>query len=183
MSVIEVKNLIKTYQSGDTSFNALDDVSLSIELGEMVAIMGPSGSGKSTFMNMVGCLDKPTSGQYFLDGADVSILNSDELAEIRNLKLGFVFQGFNLISKTSALENVELPMIYKGINPVDRKNKNPERQIIPSKNNAKTPANSLYSAPSEHKINGHEFEIISNKVIFSSLKNYFEKSKKKLQTL
>ena len=123
MSVIEVKNLIKTYQSGDTSFNALDDVSLSIELGEMVAIMGPSGSGKSTFMNMVGCLDKPTSGQYFLDGADVSILNSDELAEIRNLKLGFVFQGFNLISKTSALENVELPMIYKGINPVDRKNK------------------------------------------------------------
>ena len=123
MSVIEVKNLIKTYQSGDTSFNALDDVSLSIELGEMVAIMGPSGSGKSTFMNMVGCLDKPTSGQYFLDGADVSTLNSDELAEIRNLKLGFVFQGFNLISKTSALENVELPMIYKGINPVDRKNK------------------------------------------------------------
>lgn len=123
MSVIEVKNLIKTYQTGDTSFNALDDVSLSIELGEMVAIMGPSGSGKSTFMNMVGCLDKPTSGQYFLDGADVSTLNSDELAEIRNLKLGFVFQGFNLISKTSALENVELPMIYKGINPVDRKNK------------------------------------------------------------
>ncbi len=123
MSVIEVKNLIKTYQSGDTLFNALDDVSLSIELGEMVAIMGPSGSGKSTFMNMVGCLDKPTSGQYFLDGADVSTLNSDELAEIRNLKLGFVFQGFNLISKTSALENVELPMIYKGINPVDRKNK------------------------------------------------------------
>lgn len=123
MSVIEVKNLIKTYQTGDTSFNALDDVSITVELGEMVAIMGPSGSGKSTFMNMIGCLDKPTSGVYFLDGVDVSTLNTDELAEIRNLKLGFVFQGFNLISKTSALENVELPMVYKGIGPNERQQK------------------------------------------------------------
>lgn len=123
MSVIIAKNLIKTYTTGDTCFNALNDVSLSIDYGEMVAIMGPSGSGKSTFMNQIGCLDKPTSGQYFLDGVDVSTLNSDELANIRNLKLGFVFQGFNLISKTSALENVELPMIYKGIDVETRRNK------------------------------------------------------------
>lgn len=115
MSLIEIKNIIKTYETGDTSFNALDDVSLSIKSGEFVAIMGASGSGKSTFMNMLGCLDKPTSGSYFLDGVDVMGLDSDELANIRNLKLGFVFQGFNLISRTSALENVEMPMIYKGI--------------------------------------------------------------------
>lgn len=115
MSLIEIKNLIKTYETGETSFNALDDVSLSIDSGEFVAIMGASGSGKSTFMNMLGCLDKPTSGSYFLDGIDVMKLNSDELSQIRNLKLGFVFQGFNLIPRTSALENVEMPMIYKGI--------------------------------------------------------------------
>lgn len=120
MNLIEIKDLIKTYETGDTSFNALDGVSLSIEKGEFVAIMGSSGSGKSTFMNMLGCLDKPTSGTYFLDGIDVMKLNSDELAEIRNLKLGFVFQGFNLISRTSALENVEMPMIYKGIEPNER---------------------------------------------------------------
>ena len=115
MSLIEIKNLIKTYQTGDTSFNALDDVSLTVEKGEFVCIMGTSGSGKSTFMNMLGCLDKPTSGTYFLDGVDVSKLNADELAEIRNIKLGFVFQGFNLISRTSALDNVAMPMIYKGL--------------------------------------------------------------------
>ncbi|MBQ2871815.1 ABC transporter ATP-binding protein [bacterium] len=113
--MVEVKNVIKTYSTGDTSFNALNDVSLSIDDGEFVAIMGTSGSGKSTFMNMLGCLDKPTSGSYFLDGIDVMSLDSDKLSEIRNIKLGFVFQGFNLISRTSALENVELPMIYKGI--------------------------------------------------------------------
>ena len=115
MALVEVKNVIKTYSTGDTSFNALNDVSLSIDDGEFVAIMGTSGSGKSTFMNMLGCLDKPTSGSYFLDGIDVMSLESDKLSEIRNIKLGFVFQGFNLISRTSALENVELPMIYKGI--------------------------------------------------------------------
>ena len=97
------------------SFNALDDISLSIEKGELVAIMGTSGSGKSTCMNMLGTLDKPNSGSYFLDGVDVFSLSPDELSDIRNLKLGFVFQGFNLISRTSALDNVELPMIYKGI--------------------------------------------------------------------
>ena len=119
-AVIEVKNLIKTYQTGDTFFNALNDVSLTIQKGEFVAIMGASGSGKSTFMNMIGCLDKPTSGIYFLDGIDVSTMTSDELANIRNQKLGFVFQGFNLISRTSALDNVQLPMIYAGIKEEER---------------------------------------------------------------
>lgn len=115
MALIEVKNLIKTYQTGEESFNALNDVSFSIEKGEFVAIMGTSGSGKSTCMNMLGTLDKPTSGSYILDEVDVLSLSSEELSDIRNSKLGFVFQGFNLISRTSALENVELPMIYKGI--------------------------------------------------------------------
>ena len=115
MTLIEIKNAIKTYKMGEEIFYALNDVSLSVEEGEFVAIMGASGSGKSTFMNMVGCLDKPDSGSYLLEGIDVFSLNSDELAEIRNLKMGFVFQGFNLISRTSALENVQIPMIYKGI--------------------------------------------------------------------
>ncbi len=121
MTLIEVKNAIKTYQTGEDSFNALNNVSLSIDKGEFVAIMGASGSGKSTFMNMLGTLDKPNSGSYFLDGIDMLSLDTNELAEIRNLKMGFVFQGFNLISRTSALENVELPMIYKGINEDERK--------------------------------------------------------------
>lgn len=115
MALIEVSNLVKTYKSGDSSFNALDYVSLRIENGEFVAIMGASGSGKSTFMNVIGCLDKQTGGEYFLDGINVKTLNNDELSVIRNQKLGFVFQGFNLIARTSALENVELPMIYAGV--------------------------------------------------------------------
>ena len=119
-NVIEVHNLIKTYQTGDTSFNALNDVSLTVKKGEFVAIMGASGSGISTFMNQIGCLDKPTSGKYFLDGIDVSTMSSDELAVIRNRKLGFVFQGFNLISRTTALDNVQLPMIYAGIKESER---------------------------------------------------------------
>lgn len=123
MALIEVKNAVKTYSTGDSSFNALNDVSLSINEGEFVAIMGTSGSGKSTFMNMIGCLDKPTSGSYYLDGIDIMSLSSDKLSEIRNIKLGFVFQGFNLISRTSALENVELPMIYKGIATEERKSR------------------------------------------------------------
>lgn len=115
MSLIEVKDAIKTYQTGEDSFNALNCVSLSIDRGEFVAVMGASGSGKSTFMNMLGTLDKPNSGSYFLDGINMLTLDADELAEVRNVKMGFVFQGFNLISRTSALENVQLPMIYKGI--------------------------------------------------------------------
>ena len=120
MPLIEVKNLIKTYKMGEDSFNALDDVSLSIEKGEFVAIMGASGSGKSTLMNTLGTLDKPNSGSYHLDGVDVFSLSPDELSEIRNVKLGFVFQGFNLISRTSALDNVQMPMVYKGIPEAER---------------------------------------------------------------
>ena len=115
MALIEIKNIVKTYKTGDDCFNALNGVSFSVEKGEFVAIMGTSGSGKSTCMNTLGTLDRPTSGSYHLDGVDVFSLNQEELSEIRNQKIGFVFQGFNLISRTSALENVELPMIYKGI--------------------------------------------------------------------
>ncbi len=115
MALIEVKDAIKTYQTGEDSFNALNCVSLSVEEGEFVAIMGASGSGKSTFMNMLGTLDKPNSGSYYLDGIDMLNLTPNEVAEIRNRKMGFVFQGFNLIARTTALENVELPMIYNGV--------------------------------------------------------------------
>ena len=113
--LIEVKNAIKTYEMGDEIFYALNDISFSIEKGEFVAIMGASGSGKSTCMNMLGTLDKPSSGEYYLDGVNVFSLDSNELSDIRNNKIGFVFQGFNLISRTSAIDNVSLPMIYKGI--------------------------------------------------------------------
>lgn len=115
MDFIEVKNAIKTYQTGEDSFNALNDVSLTVKKGEFVAIMGTSGSGKSTFMNMLGTLDKPNSGSYFLDGEDMLNLDSNSLARVRCEKMGFVFQGFNLISRTSAIDNVMLPMIYKGV--------------------------------------------------------------------
>ncbi len=115
MALIEVKNAVKTYQMGDELFYAMNDISFEIEQGDFVAIMGASGSGKSTCMNMLGTLDKPNSGQYHLDGVDVFSLNPDELSDIRNNKIGFVFQGFNLISRTSAIDNVQLPMIYKGI--------------------------------------------------------------------
>ena len=113
--LIDVRHAIKTYQMGDETFFAMNDISFSIEKGEFVAIMGTSGSGKSTCMNMLGTLDKPTSGEYYLDGVDVFSLNSDQLSDIRNNKIGFVFQGFNLISRTSAIDNVCMPMIYKGI--------------------------------------------------------------------
>ena len=113
--LIDVRHAVKTYQMGDETFYALNDISFSIEKGEFVAIMGTSGSGKSTCMNMLGTLDKPTSGEYYLDGVDVFSLNSDQLSDIRNNKIGFVFQGFNLISRTSAIDNVCMPMIYKGI--------------------------------------------------------------------
>ena len=115
MALIDVKNAIKIYEMGDENFYALNDVSFSINKGDFVAIMGASGSGKSTCMNMLGTLDKPTSGEYYLDGVDVFSMTSDQLSDIRNNKIGFVFQGFNLIARTSALDNVAMPMIYKGL--------------------------------------------------------------------
>lgn len=118
--VIQIENLHKTYDLGEIQVHALRGISLSIYQGEFVAIMGASGSGKSTLMNLIGCLDRPTRGNYFLDGQDVSKLSKIDLAHIRNRKIGFVFQGFNLLSRTSALENVELPMIYCGIPHAER---------------------------------------------------------------
>ncbi len=111
-AIIQLQDIHKTYYTGDVEVPAVRGVSLEIAPGEFVALMGASGSGKSTMMNIIGCLDRPTGGKYLLDGIDVSQLSRDELADIRNQKVGFVFQGFNLLARTSALENVELPMLY-----------------------------------------------------------------------
>ena len=119
-AVIELDHIHKTYTMGDVEVHALRGVSLTIREGEFVAIMGASGSGKSTTMNIIGCLDRPTRGTYVLDGQDVSQLSKDERADIRSQKIGFVFQGFNLLSRTSAIENVELPMLYAGLDSQER---------------------------------------------------------------
>ena len=122
MALIELENVHKIYDSGgDVKVHALAGVNLSIAAGEFVAVMGPSGSGKSTLMNLLGCLDRPTSGRYLLDGKDVSKLDKNELAEVRNRTLGFVFQNFNLLARTSALENVELPLVYANVPSRERK--------------------------------------------------------------
>ena len=110
--VIQLDHVWKTYHTGDFELHAVRDVSLTIERGEFVAVMGSSGSGKSTMMNIIGCLDRPSAGRYLLDGTDISTLDRNGLADIRNQKIGFVFQGFNLLTRTSAVENVELPMMY-----------------------------------------------------------------------
>ena len=115
MPIIEVENLKKIYKTGDVELHALDGVSFGIERGEFVCVMGPSGSGKSTMMNVLGCLDVPTSGSYRLDGVEVGSQSKEKLADIRNRELGFVFQGFNLLPKLNALENVELPLLYRGV--------------------------------------------------------------------
>lgn len=123
MSLIELENITKSYPLGDGELQILKGINLQIEKGDFVAIMGPSGSGKSTLMNILGCLDKPTSGTYKLEGINVEGLSSDELAAIRNQKIGFVFQGFNLLSRTTALENVELPMVYANVDVLERHQK------------------------------------------------------------
>ena len=120
MAVIELKDIMKTYQMGDSIVHALDHVNLEIGAGEFTSIMGPSGSGKSTLMNVIGCLDRPTSGQYFLDGKEIGGYDDDELAVTRNQKIGFVFQNFNLLPRLSALVNVALPLVYAGVPEVER---------------------------------------------------------------
>ncbi len=119
-SLVDVKDICKIYNPGENEVRALDNITLSIDTGEFVAIIGQSGSGKSTLMNMLGCLDVPTSGTYYLNGSNVSDLTDDELSDIRNLEIGFIFQGFNLISNLTALENVELPLIYRGVGKKER---------------------------------------------------------------
>lgn len=118
--LIDIRDIYKIYNPGENEVRALDGVSLSIEPGEFVAIIGQSGSGKSTLMNMLGCLDVPSSGEYYLNGADVSKMKDDELSDIRNKEIGFIFQGFNLIPNLNAIENVELPLIYRGIGKAER---------------------------------------------------------------
>jgi putative ABC transport system ATP-binding protein len=119
--MIELQNIVKLYKMGQNTVTALDSVSLDISKGEFVSIIGPSGSGKSTLMNILGCLDAPTSGTYTLDGRDISLLNDNRLAEIRSAKIGFIFQGYNLLAKMNAFENVELPAMYLGLNANERR--------------------------------------------------------------
>lgn len=119
--IIQIKNLMKTYKLGGETVHALNNVSIEIEKGEFLAIIGPSGSGKSTLMNMIGCLDRPQSGTYLLDGKDIGKMNDNQLAVIRNQKIGFIFQNFNLLTKLTALENVELPLLYAGVPAKERK--------------------------------------------------------------
>lgn len=114
-NLIQLENLVKIYKVGEVEVNALNGVSYAIKQGDFIAIMGPSGSGKSTLMNIIGCLDRPTEGKYFLDGEEVSTLDKNKLAGIRNRKIGFVFQTFNLLSRTTALENTELPLVYSNV--------------------------------------------------------------------
>lgn len=127
--IVRLEDLYKIYGSGETEVKALSGVNLTVEQGEYCAIMGASGSGKSTMMNMIGCLDRPTSGRYYLDNVDVAQLNDDQLAEIRNRKIGFVFQQFHLLPQLNALENVMLPMVYANVPPAERRQRATEALI------------------------------------------------------
>lgn len=120
MDLVKLEKINKNYKMGDITVNALSDINLQVKYGEYIAILGPSGSGKSTLMNVLGCLDKPSSGKYFLDNKDVSNLSRNELATVRNQKIGFIFQSFNLLDYCSALENVALPLVYRGVSRSDR---------------------------------------------------------------
>ena len=120
MNVIELKDIVKSYQMGDTIVYALDHVTVNLEKGKFTSIVGPSGSGKSTMMNILGCLDRPTSGEYYLEGKNIANYTDDELARTRNQRIGFVFQSFNLLSRLTAVENVALPLIYAGVNLEER---------------------------------------------------------------
>ena len=128
--VIQIDHVSKIYRTGDIQVHALRNLSMSIRRGEFVAIMGPSGSGKSTLMNVIGCLDRPTKGKYFLEAADVSAMGKSQLADIRNKRVGFVFQSFNLVSRTSAMENVELPLLYAGVSGSERQRRAREALAI-----------------------------------------------------
>ncbi|MGE7765374.1 ABC transporter ATP-binding protein [Peribacillus sp. NPDC096540] len=119
--IIEIKNMSKSYELGGETVKVLQEICLTINKGDFVSIIGPSGSGKSTFMNMIGCLDKPDTGEYLLDGKEVEKMKDNELAAIRNIKIGFIFQNFNLLAKLTALENVELPLVYRGVSVKERK--------------------------------------------------------------
>ncbi|MGG3562996.1 ABC transporter ATP-binding protein [Neobacillus rhizosphaerae] len=121
--IIQIKDLMKTYKLGGETVHALNNVSIEIDKGEFLAIIGPSGSGKSTLMNMIGCLDRPQSGKYLLAGKDIGKMNDNQLATIRNQKIGFIFQNFNLLTKLTALENVELPLLYSGVPTKERREK------------------------------------------------------------
>ena len=129
MALIEVTDVTRTYDLGDVVVHALRGVSINIEKGEFVAVMGPSGSGKSTLMNMIGCLDRPTTGRYVLDGVDAGTLSRDERADLRSRKIGFVFQGFNLLARTPAIENVELPLSYAGVKRAERVRRSSEALV------------------------------------------------------
>src|SRR6188474_3377135 len=129
-AIVRIKNLVKNYYMGDVTVNVLKKIDLEIEEGDFVALMGSSGSGKSTLMNILGCLDRPTSGRYYLDGEDVSALSRDDLADMRNRKLGFVFQNFNLLARTSALENVELPLLYSDVSLTNTQLRDKAEQVL-----------------------------------------------------